>query len=164
MSGDPAAFAEIVVRCFCCGPARTWKVSWFVTLRAGASVGADWALALVVVALRSSASATRLLRRLLLLTLVLIWTSTRTAGVRSRIALAHGLLSHHLRQQLGHHVHVVLVGLVGRLRVFPLSLHLWVRRVMMLEDLLGGGDLLWREDGSGFDAGVHCTCTLSLLP
>ena len=135
---------------------------WFLAVRARNPVRADGALALVMPAL--SAPAALLLRRLLLLALVLIWTSTWFAGDRSRVALSHGLLSHHLRQHLGHHVYGVLVGLVGRLRVFPLSLHLWVRRVMMLEDLLGGGDLLRREDGSGFDTGVHCTRTLSLLP
>ena len=135
-------------------------MSWLLALRADASVRADWALALVVIALCSSASAARLLCR------ILVESTAELFGTCRSWLLRHRLLHHRHHHVLEHPLELVgrLVCLVGRLRIDPLPLHCGIRRVVVLEDLLGCDDLLGRKDEAGFDAGEHGTCSLPLFP
>ena len=112
-------------------------MSWLLALRADASVRADWALALVVIALCSSASAARLLRRIFV---------ERTAELFGTWLLRHRLLHHRHHKVLEHPLELVgrLVCLVGRLRIDPLPLHLGICRVVVLKDLFCGSDELRR--------------------
>ena len=133
-------------------------MTWFLAVRAKAPVRADVALALLMTAL--SASAAVLLGHLVLFALTL--PSERTAELVGIALATLLLLLHHPHHRFRHLLSDPLqVVLVGCFRIDPLSLHCGIRRVMVLEDLLGCGDLLRRVEGTGFDAGVHGTCTLS---
>ena len=93
----------------------------------------------------------------------LLWTPqpAETTAEVPGISLASWLLVQRHHQLLIHRhqlLHVVLSTLS------PLACHRRIRRVMVLEDLLGNVDLLWKINGAGVDAGVHGSCTLPLLP
>ena len=130
-------------------------MTWLLAIRAEGPVRADVALALVM--LRASAPAALLFRHLMLFALTL--PSERTAEL---VGIATLLLLHHPHHRFRHLLSDPLqVVLVVCLRIDPLSLHCGIRRVVVLEDLFGGSDLVRRIRGSGFDAGVHASCTLS---
>ena len=112
-------------------------MSWLLALRADASVRADWALALVVIALCSSASAARLLCRIIVERTAELFGTCRSWLLRHRL-LHHR--HHHLLEHPRHQLVVRLVCLVGRLRIGPLRLHLRICRVMVLKDLLCGSN------------------------